>query len=96
MSWSPPLVSERYSPGIQIFGYVITCTTGQGLLESAITYTDALNATLFNLHPFTAYNCCVAANSNHGRGKPACQSTTTCDQCMTLIFNNTRVLFILH
>ena len=82
ISWSPPLVSERYSPGLQIFGYMISCTTGQDLLENAITYSDTLNATLSNLHPFTAYNCCVAANSNHGRGKPACQSTITWDQCM--------------
>ena len=61
---------------------MINCSTGRDLLENAITYSDYFNATLSNLHPFTTYNCCVAAKSNHGGGKLACQSTVTCDQGM--------------
>ena len=76
LTWSTPL--ETY--GLTIFRYIINCSTDSRILENAIHYTDIHNATLFNLHPFTTYNCCVAANSNHGRGKLACQSTVTWDE----------------
>ena len=76
LRWSTPL--ETY--GLMIFGYAINCSTESKMLENVIHYTDIRNATLFNLHPFTTYNCCVAADSNHGRGKLACQSTVTWDE----------------
>ena len=82
ISWSPPLVSERYNPKLKIFGYMISCSTDQDLIGNAVAYSDTLNATLSNLHPFTAYSCCVAANSSHGMGNRACQSTVTWDQGM--------------
>ena len=80
LTWSPPLVSERH--GLTISGYVINCSTESrsNTVEDAVHYTDSFSATLTNLHPFTTYNCCVAANSNHGRGNLACQSTVTWDQ----------------
>ena len=34
--------------------------------------------TLVNLHPFTAYNCCVAANSSNGIGRLSCLRAVTC------------------
>lgn len=82
LSWSPPLIPERHE--IAIFGYIVYCSTDHSLLESAVNYTERFNATvtLTNLHPFTAYNCCVTVNSSHGRGQPACQSTVTWDHCM--------------
>ena len=69
LTWSPPLVSERY--GLTIYGYIINCSTDSGsLLE--IKYTDILNVTVPNLYPFESYNCCIAANSSHGSGRVAC------------------------
>ena len=78
LTWSPPLISERHR--LTISGYIINCSTESNVGESALHYTDSLSATLSNLHPFTTYNCCVSVNSNHGRGKLACQSTVTWDQ----------------
>ena len=78
--WSPPLISERY--GLKFYGYMINCSTDQGLLGTTITYSDTFNATLSDLDPFTAYSCCVAANSSHEMGNRACQSTVTWDQGM--------------
>ena len=76
LTWSPPLVSERH--GLSIFGYTINCSADHSLLGNILQYTDIHKATLVNLHPFTAYNCCVAASSSHGRGRHACARTVTC------------------
>ena len=78
LAWSPPLVSETL--GLTIFSYTINCSTDPNLQSSTVResrITDAHYTTLSNLHPFTIYNCCVAVNSNHGRGKLACLSTVT-------------------
>ena len=80
LTWFPPLITERY--GLDIFGYIINCSSDHDdLVGNAVKYTESFNATLFNLHPFTVYSCCVAASSNHGRGQEACQSAVTWDQC---------------
>ena len=70
LTWSPPLVSERY--GLTIYGYIINCSTDSGSLLGIEYYTDILNLTVPNLHPFNSYNCCIAANSSHGSGRVAC------------------------
>ena len=74
--WSPPLVSERH--GLTIFGYIINCLTDHSSLGNSHLHTDSHSAIFVNLHPFTAYNCCIAANSNHGRGRFACLRAVTC------------------
>ena len=91
LTWSPPIIPERH--GIAIFGYLINCSTEHCLLENAASYyTERYDATvtLTNLHPFTTYNCCVAVNSSHGMGHPACQNTVTWDQgicCRYIIYS---------
>ena len=76
LTWSPPLVSETL--GLTIISYTINCSlTDPNIQGSTVKNTDAHSATLSNLHPFTIYNCCVAVNSNHGRGKLACLTTVT-------------------
>ena len=76
LSWSPPLVSERH--GLTIFGYIVNCSADHSSLGNTHLYTDIHNATFVDLRSFTAYNCCIAANSNHGRGKLACLRAVTC------------------
>jgi hypothetical protein len=74
--WSPPLVSERH--GLSIFGYIINCSADHSSLgNSSLVYTEGHNATFVDLHPFTAYNCCIAANSSNGRGRLACLRAVT-------------------
>ena len=77
LSWSPPLVSEIHA--LTIFTYSINCSTEPQTHNSmhVIKYTDSHSATFSELHPFTFYNCCVAAVSNHGRGKLACIDAVT-------------------
>ena len=77
LTWSPPLVSQIH--GLTISHYTINCSTGGGPQpqSSVIKNTDVQSATFSNLHPFTFYNCCVAAVSNHGRGRLACIGATT-------------------
>ena len=73
LTWSPPPMLETY--GLTISMYIINCTNLQLPLQMnsiLIRYTDALSVTFSNLCLFTSYNCCVAAISNHGRGKLAC------------------------
>ena len=78
LTWSPPLVSEIH--GLTISQYIINCSTGLGpQMQNDIKYTDTRSATFSNLHPYTFYNCCVAAVSNHGRGELACIDTITGD-----------------
>ena len=85
LTWSPPLLSERH--GLAIFGYVVNCSTDHSFrLGNAVNYAESFNATLINLHPFTAYNCCVAVSSNHGRGRLSCQIAVTWDQSMLIFF----------
>ena len=78
LTWSPPLVSEIH--GLTVTHYAVNCSTlslGQQTQESVIINTDVQSATVSNLRPFTYYNCCVAAVSNHGSGRWACVGTTT-------------------
>ena len=76
LTWFPPQVSEIH--GLTITQYTINCSTGLGAgQESIIINTDGLSATFSDLQPFTFYNCCVAAVSNHGRGKLSCIDTIT-------------------
>ena len=82
LTWSPPLVSERQ--GLTIFGYIINCSADHSSLGNTHLHTDIHNATLVNLHPFTAYNCCVAANSSNGRGRLACLRAVTCNAILTV------------
>ena len=75
LTWSPPLVSERH--GLSIFGYIIYCSEDHSSLGNSNLHTEIHNATFVNLHPFTTYNCCVAANSSNGMGRPACLRAVT-------------------
>ena len=75
LTWSPPLVSERH--GLSIFGYIINCSADHSSLGYSSLDTESHNATFVDLHPFTAYNCCVAANSSNGRGRLACLRAVT-------------------
>ena len=90
LTWSPSLVSETL--GLTIFSYKINCSTDPNIHGSTIKNVDILGATLSNLHPFTVYNCCVAVNSNNGKGKLACLGAVTggCvitfSTCAVLIF----------
>ena len=75
LSWSPPPVSETH--GLTIFSYTTNCSMDLNIQSSTVMNTDTLSATLSHLHPFTIYNCCVAVNSNNGRGELACLTTIT-------------------
>ena len=75
LTWSPPLISERH--GLNIFDYVINCSADNSSLGNNNQNTDSQNATFVDLHPFTAYNCCVAANSSNGMGRLACSRAVT-------------------
>ena len=80
LTWSPPSVSER-SAGQNILGYHIICSSLTSVLGSygnITAHKDIHNAIIAPVHPFTAYNCCVAADSSYGRGKLACLRATTC------------------
>ena len=72
LTWSPPLVSETL--GLTIYSYFITCSTDSQPDSNTIKTTDSHSATFSQLDPFTQFNCCVAANSNNGKGKFACIS----------------------
>ena len=76
LTWSPPLVSERH--GLSIFGYIINCSADHSSLGNNNLRTENQNASFVDLHPFTAYNCCVASNSNHGTGRLVCLRAVTC------------------
>ena len=70
LTWSPPPVSENL--GLTIYSYFVTCwTDSQPDIDKT---TDSHSVTFSQLDPFTQYNCCVAANSNNGKGKFACIS----------------------
>jgi hypothetical protein len=75
LTWSPPLASERH--GLSIFGYIINCSADHSSLGNSNLHTEGHNATFVDLHPFTPYNCCVAANSSNGRGRFACLRAVT-------------------
>ena len=75
LSWSPPLVSETL--GLIIYSYIITCSMDAQSHSSGIKTTDAHSTTFSQLQAFTAYNCCVAANSNNGKGQLACLNAVT-------------------
>ena len=79
LSWSPPLVLERH--GLSIFGYTVRCLTAHSSLGYSNLNTERPNTTFVDLHPFTAYNCCVAANSNNGIGRLACLQAVTRKSC---------------
>ena len=81
LSWSPPLRSERF--GLLIYNYTINCSThSHSKHDSTVKTTENQNATLSNLLPFTYYNCCIAVNSAHGRGKLSCLNVVTCESWM--------------
>jgi hypothetical protein len=75
LAWSPPLISERH--GLSIFDYIINCSADHSSLGNINQNTEGHNATFVNLHPFTAYNCCVAVDSSNGRGRFACLRAVT-------------------
>ena len=75
LTWSPPLVSERHE--LNVLEYIINCSADHNSLGNKHHYTDIQNATFVDLHPFTAYNCCVAANSSNGVGRLACLRAVT-------------------
>jgi hypothetical protein len=75
ITWSPPLVSERH--GLNIFGYIINCSADHSSLGNGNLHTESQNATFVDFYPFTAYNCCIAANSDHGVGRLACLRAVT-------------------
>ena len=74
LSWSPPLVSERY--GLAVYNYTVNCSMNANELdESTIrstVVTEEFSTTLSNLYPFSPYNCCVFVNSVNGKGERAC------------------------
>ena len=76
MSSSPPLVSETIV-GLTIYSYTINCSTVSSIQGSTVKTAEIRNATLSNLLPFAKYNCCVAVNSNNGRGHLACLDIVT-------------------
>ena len=75
LTWAPPLVSETL--GLTISSYFISCSMDPQPDSNTIKTTDSHSVTFSQLHPFTLYNCCVAANSNNGKGKLACMSAIT-------------------
>ena len=75
LTWSPPLVSETL--GLAIYSYVVTCSTGPQQHDASVKTTDGQRGMFSQLHPSTQYNCCVAVNSENGRGKSACLSAIT-------------------
>ena len=78
LTWSPPLIAETLQ--LIIYSYNINCSTDSTLQRSnTAKTTDILNATLSYLQPFTSYNCCLAVNSAHGRGKLSCLKVVTCE-----------------
>ena len=78
LTWSPPLIAETFE--LIIYSYKINCSTGSYSKRSnTAKTTDSLNATLSNLQPSTSYNCCLAVNSAHGRGKLSCLKVPTCE-----------------
>ena len=82
LTWSPPSVSEIY--GQTISTYDVSCSTSSN--DIIIKHTDIRLTTFFNLHPFTSYNCCVAAVGSYGRGKLACVDIVTSMYSYTLDF----------
>ena len=75
LTWSPPLVSETV--GLTIYSYAITCSNDAEMHNDNVKTTDARSTTFSQLRPFMQYNCCVAVNSNNGRGRLACLSAVT-------------------
>ena len=78
LTWSPPLIAETLE--LTIYSYNINCFRDYNLKRNnTAKTTDSLNATLSNLQPSTSYNCCLAVNSAHGRGKLSCLKIPTCE-----------------
>ena len=94
LTWSPPLVSETF--GLDIYSYVVTCTTGPQQHDASMKATDSHSAMFSQLQPFTQYNCCVAVNSENGRGKSACLSVITGDSNSMIVYAENIITQHLH
>ena len=78
LTWSPPRISETIQ--LIIYSYNINCSTDLNfIMGNTVKDTDSLSATLSYLLPFTSYNCCLAVNSAHGKGKLSCLKVVTCE-----------------
>jgi len=77
ISWSPPLITQRYGT---ILRYNVSCL-GSGVLQFHQT-TDS-STRMVGLHPYTHYSCCISAITTMAEGTRACLNTRTLETAPT-------------
>ena len=86
ISWEPPQQTGSGSGESTITDYIIFCDYSMFRTIFSVDPADNLSSELSSLTPHTTYTCCVIANTTRGPSSLACDTQTTLESGMLIIY----------